>query len=302
MPRAFCMVAIARSKLDCSVHITAGLEDLAFSTSTSISTRHTCVTLTRSLTLSVAITLNPGESPVKPFVHQSFPLAIILTAGLTAGLPAASARAGVVVDVVQGLDHVTMFGSGTFNLAGWTETDSIYSLAGIDHDSATVGPIASGTDDFRSFTFAPNITVPGNLPPAIDYNFASEGNGDRFGFITYVDGFHYLFTPPDYASGEPLFGSATFDNTTIAEMGLTPGEYTWTWSTPAAGSDFFTVRVVPEPASLSLLAVAGLCLLRRRRMDCSVHRTERAVDLGFSLDGSHLAAPSTSTRFAGETK
>ena len=61
-----------------------------------------------------------------------------------------------------------------------------------------------------------------------------------------------------YVSGTSISGSATWANTTIQGLGLTPGSYTWTWGS-AAGADFFTVNSlspVPEPSSLILAGTA----------------------------------------------
>jgi hypothetical protein len=38
-----------------------------------------------------------------------------------------------------------------------------------------------------------------------------------------------LIVPHGYVSRRPLFARATWDDTTIEELGMTPGVYTWTW-------------------------------------------------------------------------
>jgi hypothetical protein len=38
-----------------------------------------------------------------------------------------------------------------------------------------------------------------------------------------------LIVPHGYVSGRPLFARATWDDTTIEELGMAPGVYTWTW-------------------------------------------------------------------------
>jgi hypothetical protein len=62
-----------------------------------------------------------------------------------------------------------------------------------------------------------------------------------------------------YASGTALTTSTdTWNNQSFSTLGLTPGVYTFTLP-----SDTFTVNIVPEPATLGLLAFAGIAMLRR---------------------------------------
>jgi hypothetical protein len=76
----------------------------------------------------------------------------------------------------------------------------------------------------------------------------------------------------DHTSGSPLSGTATFDDTTIAALGLTPGTYSVTWRNGTPHADSLTVNIgmssVPEPSTLALAGiaeVAGLGMARRRR-------------------------------------
>ena len=88
------------------------------------------------------------------------------------------------------------------------------------------------------------------------------GSGDVVG----VQGL-LLLVPQGYVSGNPLSGSATFDNATFASLGITPGTYTWTWGT---GVDSFTLQIGPAGVSdagstlgLLLVALGGLFGLSR---------------------------------------
>jgi hypothetical protein len=106
---------------------------------------------------------------------------------------------------------------------------------------------------------------------------ASFGSGNRFladsgsGTIFGIRG-NTLYLPKDYVSGSPLSSTSTWDSTTIADLGLTPGSYTYTWGS-GANADSATlnigvpnISVIPEPTSLLSLAglLGGGLLLRRR--------------------------------------
>jgi hypothetical protein len=64
-------------------------------------------------------------------------------------------------------------------------------------------------------------------------------------------------------SGSPLTASAFWNGATFSSLRVTPGIYEWTWgSGPTADR---LVLNIPTPASVSLLAGAGLLAMRRRR-------------------------------------
>jgi len=65
--------------------------------------------------------------------------------------------------------------------------------------------------------------------------------------------------PSGYTSGSALSGSVTFDSTTLAGLGVTPGTYVWTLT----NGDTITVTtsaIVPEPLTI-LGSIAGLAFL-----------------------------------------
>jgi hypothetical protein len=98
--------------------------------------------------------------------------------------------------------------------------------------------------------------------------FADTGSGDGVGIFGTS-----IIVPQGYASGSALSSSATFNNATLASLGVTPGTYVWTWGTGLANQSF-TLQIgsvgvpgVPDGGStVSLLgcALVGLAGLRRK--------------------------------------
>jgi hypothetical protein len=106
---------------------------------------------------------------------------------------------------------------------------------------------------------------------------ASSGTGDP---LVITGGGRVVAVPTGYVSGTPLSSTATWDNTTLAALGVTPGTYTWTWGS-GADADSLTLYAgvpapgsVPEPASAVLLTLgaAGLALMTQRHRTLSRKR------------------------------
>jgi len=101
---------------------------------------------------------------------------------------------------------------------------------------------------------------------------ASSGSGDRFG-IDVASGTARLWVSPFYHSGSALSATDTWDNTTLADLGLDPGVYTYSWGS-GADADTLQVRIggaiggVPEASTWAMM-LGGFGLIggamRRRR-------------------------------------
>ncbi|HEX3357331.1 MAG TPA: hypothetical protein VHS31_10210 [Tepidisphaeraceae bacterium] len=166
-----------------------------------------------------------------------------------------AARAAYFITVNQVGPDVVATGSGSFNLGGLSADSSIFPSAHIDPSNPAIilGPTSASLDTEYSFG-----TSPGNFGPGSNTN-ANLGTGASVG----IRGQSFDL-PQSYASGGNLGTStATWTNQTFATLGIIPGTYVSTWGSGAT-ADKFTVHVLPEPASLSLIAIAGLALLRRR--------------------------------------
>jgi hypothetical protein len=94
------------------------------------------------------------------------------------------------------------------------------------------------------------------------FTIASSGIGN---FAVSDGGF---WVPTGETSGTPLSGTLTFDNTTLALLGLTSGTYTYTWGTgPEADSFTVNIGAVPEPSTWAMLlpGFAGIGFMAYRR-------------------------------------
>jgi len=159
--------------------------------------------------------------------------------------------------------NVVMTGSGSVNTAGLTNSGNA-NRAGSVNPSFSAFTVGSPTD--VSEIYWSGLT--GNKPSIGQgpFTLASTGTGDTFCLSTYSGGGLYL--PLNYVSGAALAGQSTFSGTTLSALGLTIGNYTWTWGSGAnAGSAVMTISNVPEPSTYALGAIATgvMAAVARRR-------------------------------------
>jgi hypothetical protein len=172
---------------------------------------------------------------------------------------AGPADAGEVITVSQVGSDVVATGSGSLDLTGLS-----FLFSGVDSPGVTpllgvlaLGPPITSVDAYTGATGP--LSFGGG-----SFTHASSGNGD----LVAVEGaLGDIVVPEGYVSGTSLSGGATFDNTTIAGLGLTPGTYIYTWGNGGPGASF-TINVVPEPSTLAtagMAVAAGLIAAWRRR-------------------------------------
>ena len=169
-------------------------------------------------------------------------------------LAAPAARAAFIVNVNQVGPDVVMTGSGTLNVAALNHLD----IGGVVADvHASTGELIMGPTSTTGVSVLDSISGPSNFGSG-GFFAASSGSGNAEG----VSGNVLLVSQTSGA----LSNTDTYSGKSLASMGLTVGTYVWTWgSGPDADSFTIKVNTVPEPASLSLLALAGVAMHRRRR-------------------------------------
>jgi len=170
-----------------------------------------------------------------------------------------AAFANIIVYVYEVGPDVLAQGSGSINTNSLTMGGTIGVIPAIHTSTAfLLGP--TGTSQTDSYTVS--LTGPTSVGTISKGTSATTGTGDFFGFYRFT-GTDQFYLKTGYNSGDPLFATNTYANTTIAGLGLTVGDYTWTWGS-GADADSWTVLVgtsppIPEPSHFAL--VAGLVIL-----------------------------------------
>lgn len=176
-----------------------------------------------------------------------------------------TARAGLIITFQEFGNDVTATGSGTAN------TDALAFLLGLSSSQVNLEP---GSGNYRGgdvgvpFNLFSGISGPSSFGPGnSNNNIPSASSGDYFGLTAFNN---RLFLPQGY-SGGTLSHTATWNNSSFASLGLTPGQYIYTWG---IGPTFDTLTIhvsnaaVPEPSSMVLLSLGAALVgggFRRRR-------------------------------------
>ena len=143
--------------------------------------------------------------------------------------------------------NVVATGSGAINLTGLNFDGSGQSVGnGIQANAAVIfmSPGLANTDSYTGFTG----------PTSFGSGVSFENNsfsGDFFGIFGSGPG-PLLILPRGYVSGAALSNSMTFDNATLASLGLTPGTYVWSWGTGLPNQNFTLIIYRYNPTLFAL--------------------------------------------------
>lgn len=197
------------------------------------------------------------------------------------------AQASFTLTIVQDGQNVVGTGSGSLNLSAFT--NPVPSGGGGEawgsflHGGSVIGlgPSADSPAQTPQFAYFGGIVGPGSFGSGPDYSPASgTGEGVNLAWDYGTLG-PVIYAPKNYISGAAISDSSTWDSTTIAGLGLTPGTYVYTWGSGAT-ADSFTIQIgptqssaTPEPASiLELGGAVGLlfvCGKSRRKFRPITH-------------------------------
>jgi hypothetical protein len=183
----------------------------------------------------------------------------LLIAALTILCLSAPANAAFMIVLSESGGNVVANGSGSINTAALSSLGADGWSPRIQPGPASSAIIMVGQaatmQDWTGWT-GPTSFGTGTSPV-----FASSSSGSLVG-IAFANGTR-LALPSTYVSGTSLTDSATWNSTTYAGLGVTPGTYTWTWGSGAT-ADSLTLQI-PEPTSTALLlGASALALLARR--------------------------------------
>jgi hypothetical protein len=175
---------------------------------------------------------------------------------IACGLSVRQAQADYLVTLQQVGPNVVATGSGSIDLSGLSFQGNVLGNAGLLLPNEATVLVGSGNLDFYT-----GFSGPSSFGSAGQTN-ANSNSGSLVGISgKALD----LFVPSGYTSNTLLSPStSTYNNATFGSLGITPGTYVWTWGA-FAPTQKFTLDAVPEPSSLSLLALGVILLSAKLR-------------------------------------
>ena len=192
-------------------------------------------------------------------LNKSFGL-IAASVGLSFASPAEAAYT-ITFQEVGG--SVVSTGSGSLNTSALTFVHSF--AIGAQQNGLSAFALV-GIGDYSDFSGLLGPSSFGSLGVRV----ADASLGNLVGVYGYSGN---LFTPQEYTSGSDLgISTATYNNSTIGSLGLTPGSYVYSWG-QGEMADSLTVQIgdagaVPEPSTWAMMLLGfgavGFAMRRRR--------------------------------------
>jgi hypothetical protein len=189
--------------------------------------------------------------------------------------PSIAAHSAIVLTVKQEGNDVVVIGSGSANTA-----DLPAPVQQLDYTNVFYyNQIYAGVDAFTNVSAQPvdvnlwsGLTGPSSFgtDTFISAN-PDSASGDLFGIVADNNmGQSVLVLPLSYMSGDSLNGTSRFNNFTLADLGLSPGVFSWSWGmNPNADSFELRIEPVPVPAPLPLAGGAVAWRLAQRMRSAS---------------------------------
>jgi hypothetical protein len=180
-----------------------------------------------------------------------------------------SAGAFTITITPDGAGNVVASGSGDVNINAGTNAGNNNEVAWM---SSAFPFIFTGqpATNLATYSFSNTNTGPTDFGTGSPIT-ATSNTGGMFGFTysTFSPGSPIdLFVPNGYTTDTAFTNTSTYTGATLSTLGLSPGTYTWT---TGFLNNANTITIIvndfisPEPASLSLLGLGSLALLRRRK-------------------------------------
>jgi hypothetical protein len=175
-------------------------------------------TATSTVTPTPSISPNPTSTPT--------------TTPTPTGTPSVGSVVNMTLLEVGG--DVVLSGAGTMNLTSLTNVQPFFRSSNLLPQASQFGCGLAGPGPFNSRLYTGStFNSPANF--GTGGQTIGSGTGDFFG-VTFAISNNQLFVPSGYTSGSFISGTTTFNSTTLATLGATPGTYTWSWGAGATAS------------------------------------------------------------------